>query len=351
MNALILYAGLALGAGTAWDAETRAELVREEIRRRQLPGLAAAVVRDGAVVWSGAFGLADIENETPVRERTVFRFASVSKPVTAVAALRLVDAGRFSLDQAISTLVGTLPAEMAPVTIRHLLAHQSGLRHYQPDGREPLTHYARLSEAVRSRSGDRLLFDPGTRFAYSTHGYSLLGWVMEAATGRAFAEEMRARVFAPANMASARTDDVYAIVPHRARGYFRSLSGEIRNARPIDSSDKLPGGGLCGTILDLAAFAAALQDDRLLSLRARHAMWTPQRLADGSATEYGLGWHIGQADGHRFVFHGGSQPGTSALLYLEPDAAIGAVVLSNLEHVDFLSLARRLIRSGEPPKP
>jgi CubicO group peptidase (beta-lactamase class C family) len=351
MIALVLAGGLGLGAAATWDAKASTDLVRAEMQRRQVPGLAAAVVRDGAVVWTGAFGLADIENETPVREHTVFRFASVSKPITAVAALRLVDAGRLSLDQAISTIIGVLPPEMAPVTIRHLLAHQSGLRHYRSDGREPLTHYARLSEAVLSRSGDGLLFAPGTRFGYSTHGYSLLGWAMEATMGRPFAEEIRAQVFVPAEMTTARTDDAYAIVPHRARGYFRSLGGQIRNARPMDPSGKLPGGGLCGTILDLAAFAAALHGDRLLSLQTRQAMWTPQRLADGSATEYGLGWHVGQADGRRFVFHGGSQPGASAVVYLEPDAAIGAVVLSNLEQVDLLSLARGLVRAGEEQRP
>jgi CubicO group peptidase (beta-lactamase class C family) len=339
-------AGVALAAA-AWDSGRSAELVEQEMRRRGVPGLAAAVVRNGTVVWSGRFGLADIENGIHVSEQTVFRFASVSKPITAVAALRLAEARRLSLDQRVSGLLPRLPPEMAGVTLRHLLSHQSGLRHYVSDGREPLTHYARLSDAVAGRFADPLLFEPGSRFGYSTHGYSLLGWAMEAATGREFSELIRDQVFLPAAMTTARTDDVYAIVRHRARGYFRSLGNETRNARPIDPSEKLPGGGLCGTVDDLAAFAASLQSDRLLPLAARQAMWTPQPLAGGTATAYALGWHVGDADGRRFVFHGGSQPGTSALLYLEPDAGIGAVILCNLEQVDFLSLARQLVRGRD----
>lgn len=143
-------------------------------------------------------------------------------------------------------------------------------------------------------------------------------------------------------MATARTDDVYALVPHRSRGYFRSLTGEIRNARPMDPSDKVPGGGLCGSLLDLAAFAAALQGGRLLPTAAIEAMWAPQPLADGTATEYGLGWRVGQSASGRFAFHGGTQPGTSAFLYLERDTATAVVILSNLEQMDYRPLSRRL---------
>lgn len=347
MSATILSACLLLGAQARWNAEPSVAVIRGEMESRGIPGLAAAVIREGRVVWSGTFGLADVENAVPVTPRTIFRFASVSKPITAVAALRMVEAGRLALDQPISAVVRGLPADMSKVTVRHLLAHQSGLRHYQPDPREGLPHFTYLPDAVRSRAADARLFEPGARFSYSTHGYSVLGWSMEMAAGRSFAEEIRAQVFEPAGMTTARTDDLYAIIPHRAQGYFRSLGGELRNSRPMDPSDKLPGGGLCGTILDLAAFAAALQSDRLLRTNTREMMWTAQRLADGLSTDYGLGWHLGERDGRRYVFHSGSQPRSSSFIYLEPDRGLAVVLLGNLEQVDFLPLVRRLLRVGD----
>ena len=341
MNLLLLATGLAVGA--SWNGASSRTLVQEVMRGRQIPGMAAAVVREGTTIWSETFGLADLEQQVAVTPQTVFRFASVSKPMTAVAAMRLAAAERLSLEDEVGRLVEGLPPDLSHVTVRQLLTHQSGLRHYRSDEREPLRRYHRLSEVVLGRAGDGLLFEPGSRHSYSTHGYSLLGWALEKAAGRAFEETMRAQVFTPARMATARVDDIYALVPHRTRGYFLSLAGELRHARPVDPSDKYPGGGLCGTILDLAAFAAALQDDRLIPASARAAMWTPQTLADGNATDYGLGWHVGERDGRRFVFHTGSQPGTSAFLYMEPDTGMAAVLLANLEQVDFSALARRLV--------
>jgi serine beta-lactamase-like protein LACTB, mitochondrial len=330
-----LVAGLVLAAGLESD-------VRAEMARRAIPGLAAAVVQDGKVVWSGVFGLADLENRVPVTRRTVFRFASVSKPITAVAALRLVEDGRLALDQPARTLIPELPAALSAITVRHLLAHQSGIPHHQPPARDGLPHHARVSDAFLARAAEPLLFEPGARFGYSTHAYSLLGWVMEAASRRRFAEELRASVFVPARMTTARTDDLYEVIPHRAQGYFRSLGGELRNSQPMDPSDRVPGGGLCGTILDLAAFAAALQGDGLLPKPARARMWTPQRLADGSVTGYGLGWYVDESEGRLSVHHGGTQPRTSGILYLLPDESLAVAVLANLEQVDHRPLARRL---------
>jgi serine beta-lactamase-like protein LACTB len=319
---------------TPATADQITALVREQMAQRRIPGMAVAVVTNGSVALVQTLGLADIENDVPVTRQTVFRFASVSKPITAVAAMQLVEAGRLSLDATLSSL---------GITVRQLLAHQSGLRHYQPRAtREPLQHFTSLTDAFTEHAADPLAYESGTRFSYSTYGYVALGCALENATGNSFLDHLRAGVFLPAGMTNARADHLYEIIPHRARGYFLSRNGQWRNSEPADNSGKIPGGGLVGTIDDLAAFAAALQSGKLLSAQTRDIMWTPQKLADRTLTDYALGWHVGVQNGQREIYHSGSQASTSSFIYLQPDQRMAVAILSNLEQVDFLSLARQI---------
>ena len=322
-------------------------LIQQEMEHRHIPGMAVAVVKNGRISWVQPFGLADIENSVNVTLQSIFRFASVSKPITAVAAMQLVEAGRLSLDETLTSLGMEVPKHMAGITVRQLLAHQSGLRHYQPQAQlEPLRHFTTLDEAYQAHSADPLLFDSGTRFGYTTYGYLVLGCALESSEKTPFLEQLRARVFLPAGMTNARADHLYEIIPHRAQGYFRSRNGELRNSQPQDVSEKIPGGGLVGTIGDLAAFAAALQNGKLLSIQTREIMWTPQKLANRTVTDYALGWHVGERNSHREIYHSGSQPRTSSFLYLQPEDRVAVVVLSNLEQVDFLPLVRRIADSS-----
>lgn len=338
VTALILL----IGTSAADEHDPLIRILRTEMAQRQIPGLAAAVVRDGKLKSLTTLGLADIENEVPVTSGTIFGFASVSKPITAVAVLQLVEAGRLRLNMPLKECMPDIPVPLHQITVQHLLSHQSGLRHYQtyPD-REPLRHFSTLLEAFQSHHDDALLFEPGHRFGYSTYGYLALGCLMEEAGGIPFAGQLRSNVFLRAGMTTARVDDFYEIIPHRARGYIRSPNGALRNSQPFDASDKVPGGGLCGTIGDLAAYAAALQNGLLLSAETMQSMWTARRLNNGTLTDYGLGWHIGKP-GSDEVFHSGSQARTSSYLYMKPNARSAVALLCNLERMDFLPLARKI---------
>ncbi len=322
-------------------------LIRREMEQRHIPGLAVAVVQNSSISWMQTFGLADVENSVAVTPQTVFRFASVSKPITATAVMQLVETGRLSLDATLPALGMEVPQHLAAITVRQLLAHQSGLRHYQPHAQlEPLRHFSTLDEAFQAHVADPLLFEPGTRFGYTTYGYLVLGCALEKVEKISFLDQLRTRVLLPTGMTNARADHFYEIIPHRAQGYFRSRNGELRNSQPIDVSDKIPGGGLAGTIWDLASFAAALQNEKLLPARTLEQMWLPQKLTDGTTTGYGLGWHVGGGNRHREVFHSGTQAGTSSFLYLRPGDRVAVAVLSNLEQTDFLSVARRIADSS-----
>jgi CubicO group peptidase (beta-lactamase class C family) len=318
--------------------------VEAEMERLGIPGLTAALVLNGQVEWTKGFGLADIENSVPASEDTVYRIASIAKPITATAVLQLVERGQINLDAPIQTYVPDYPEQSAPVTCRHLLAHQSGVRHVEDDEWGSTRHYTSIAETIDVFKDDPLLFTPGTKTEYSTYGFTLLGAAVERASETKFLDYLRENVFVPAGMESTRDDDVFAIIPRRAAGYRRLSTGELGNARLADTSIKIPGGGLCSTAADLARFAAAWQGDALLSKQTRRAAFASQKTRDGRKTGYGLGWLVGNWRGRREVWHHGGQPRVSTLLYMQPDKRLAIVFLGNLEgmHSALLELARLL---------
>jgi CubicO group peptidase (beta-lactamase class C family) len=145
-------------------------------------------------------------------------------------------------------------------------------------------------------------------------------------------------------MTSACVDDVNALIPNRAQGYRRAgLTGGLRNSPFADTSNKIPGGGLCGSVEDLAHFAAALMTDgRVLTSKICEQMWTAQKTKNQRPTEYGLGWRIAKRDGLHEVFHGGAQQRVRAFLYVLPEKKLAVVLMCNLEGASLSTLAPKI---------
>jgi serine beta-lactamase-like protein LACTB, mitochondrial len=230
------------------------------------------------------------------------------------------------------------------VTARQLLCHQGGIRHEADDEWGSTRHYSTLEEALTMFKDDPLEFAPGTRADYSTYGFNLLGSVVEGVSGMKFLDYLRDNVWAPAGMTETRADDVFEIIPNRARGYLRGASGDMANSKLADTSNKIPGGGLCSTAADVARFGAAIQAGTLLKPKTLAAMFVVQKTRDGRRTGYGLGWLVGNWRGRREVWHHGGQPQVSTLLYMQPDRRFAIVFLANLEGVGpaLTNLAREL---------
>lgn len=317
--------------------------ISAEMARLKIPGLSAAIATDLRKVWAEGFGMADVENAVPATAATVYRLGSISKPITAVAAMQLAERGKLSLDAPIQTYVPTFPQKPWPITARELLGHLSGIRHYKGLGEILSTqHYTDLLAPLKVFEDDPLLFEPGTRYSYSTYGYSLLGAAVENASGMKFLDCLRENVFVPAHMEQIRQDDVYEIVAHRARGYRRTVAGDLRNCALADSSNKIPGGGLVSTTEDLVRFGAALERGELLEPRGVEEMFTSQKTRDGKLTQYGLGWKLFESGGKKWAGHGGAQPGFSTMLLVLPGESVAVVLMANLEGLDLVPLAFRL---------
>lgn len=313
-------------------------------QRLGIPGLSAAIVKEKQLRWSKGLGMADLENQVPARPTTVYRLASVSKPMTAAAVLQLVERGALDLDAPVRRYVPEFPEKPWAITLRHLLCHQGGIRNWSDAELQSTRRYTSLAESVGIFKEDPLLFEPGTKALYSTFGYTLLGRAVEGASGLSFLDYLRENVFRRAGMDAARADDVLAIIPNRAQGYQRTSNGTLANSPLSDTSNRIPGGGLCASAEDVGRFAAALAGGVLLKRETLPLMFTPQKLRGGAATGWGLGFVVGSVHGEREAYHVGGQARVSTLLYLRPDKGIAVVLLANLEGSasPLLDLARQL---------
>ncbi|HAC06395.1 MAG TPA: hypothetical protein DCF71_11105, partial [Gemmatimonadetes bacterium] len=174
--------GAAAAAYRSAIAEAR-QLLVDLMTERAIPGLSVAVGVDGGVVWSEGMGLASLEHGVPVTPLTRFRTGSTAKPMTAAALAVLYERGLVDLDAEVGEYVTRWPEQHRPITIRQLAGHLSGIRHYDPEGLEFFNsvRYTNLLDALEIFDRDALLFEPGTRYSYSTYGYNLLGAALQQA--------------------------------------------------------------------------------------------------------------------------------------------------------------------------
>ncbi len=353
--ALVVVMALA-GALTADDVAISAaekaqfeDAVSKFMAANHAPGVSAAIVENGELVWSEGFGLADLENSVPATSRTLYRLGSVSKPLTATAAMQLWERGKIDLDAPVQKYCPAFPVKEWPITTRELLGHLGGIRHYKSESQDDpeignTKHFDSVADGIKFFANDPLIAKPGTKFHYSTMGYTLVGCAMEGASGEKFVDYLRENVFVPSSMQDTRADNLIAIIPHRTRYYSRNKSGAVVNADLLDSSYKIPGGGLISSADDMARFEIAILNDTLIKRDTREIMWTPQKTADGLQSGYALGWGTSIRDGVFEVGHNGSQQGASTSIRIAPEKRDAAVVLINMDEVDAGALADQLFK-------
>lgn len=338
---------------TAFDREMETFMTA-----RKIPGGALAVVKDRRLIYAQGYGWADREKKIPAEPDSLFRIASVSKPITAVAVLRLVEEGRISLETKAFPLLGLAPAvasftdpepRLQEITLRQLLQHTAGWD--RDKGFDPMFRPDQIARATNSKPpatpvnvirymlSRPLDFDPGTRYAYSNFGYCVLGRVIEKVSGQTYEAFVREKILAPAGITRMRLgatlDGQQASEEVR---YYTSDQGLAKNVFPAPP-EQVPWpyggfnleamdahGGWIASVIDLARFAAALDDPAhspLLKAETSSMMYAPppapvSRREDGAlaASYYGCGWSVRPvgAPGQANYWHSGSLPGTNTLL-------------------------------------
>ena len=315
-----------------------------------VPGVSVAVVENGQYEWASGFGLADAENNVPASEHTLYRLASISKPLSATAAMQLWERKKLDLDAPVQKYCPDFPQKPWPISTRQVMGHLAGIRHYKSASQEDpeignTKHFENpIQGGLDFFKNDALLSQPGSQFHYSTQGYTLVGCVIEGASGEKYVDFMRANVFGPAGMTHTVADNRFTIIPYRTRFYQKDDSGTVLNSEFLDSSYKIPGGGWLSSAEDMAMFEVAILNDKLVKPATRELMWTPLKPTDGSKDGYGLGWGNSDDDGFHTVAHNGGQQGTSTSFVIAPTQRSGVVVLTNMEGSDASSLAHEIIK-------
>lgn len=323
--------------------------VKAELAKRQIPAASVALVKNGQAIYAKGFGKAQLELGVPASADTVYQIGSLTKQFTAAAILLLRDEGKLKLDDALSAYVPELPTEWKPVTLRHLLTHTSGIFSYTSlpgffpkTARRDLTHSELLALVPA-----KLQFEPGAKFEYSNTGYYLLGMVIEKVTGNTWSEFLAQKVFRPLGMADTRANVWSAVIKHRAGGYTLA-DGKVANAEYISATSPFSAGSLLSTVNDLAKWATAIEQGKLLGPASHDEMWRPHQLASGRSTGYGFGWSVGKLREHPLIDHGGRIPGFSSYIAFFPAQKLWVIALCNSDTGDADAIARGIATLVEP---
>jgi CubicO group peptidase (beta-lactamase class C family) len=313
------------------------DYINAEMKNSRIPGLSLAVVKDGRLIRSAGYGLSNVETATPATPGTVYKVASLSKPILAAAVMLLEQQGKLGLDDKVARYLSGSPPSWQDITVRHLLSHTSGI------ARDPADYHPykeqRPSAVIESAFSMPLQFQPGEKWLYSNIGYFALAEIISKASGMPWSDFIAKQLFEPAGMASTRLTSASAIIPNRARGYETNRDGML-NAE--DWIAVRPSGAYVSTVLDLANLDIFIDSHSPLDDSRRAAMKTPARLPDGKSAAYGLGWNVDSYLGQERIHHGGQYPGFRSTWERFENQRLSIIVLANSSSARVESLALRI---------
>ncbi|MGK2962277.1 MAG: serine hydrolase domain-containing protein [Gemmatimonadaceae bacterium] len=322
-----VLAGGAFGV-SAERGERAATFVDSLRAAHQVPAISAAVAINGRVVWEHASGWTDRAHVNPATPASVFRIGSLSKLLTATAAVRLWERGALDLDRSVRDLIPEVPVTNPPITARMLAGHLSGIRHYGRSEYVSRTAYPGVSTSLSTFLSDSLVAPPGTRYTYSSYGYNLLGSVIERAAKKEFRAVIRDEVTSPLQVEQIRPAHVPP-APDEVEYLSKDAQGSLTLAPHVDLSDRWPSGGYVGTAPALARFGSSVFSG--FSESGRDLILTPMKDAAGKSTGVGFGWRLGvDSAGRRFAHHGGDAMGSRAYLLALAENGVAVAILSNV---------------------
>jgi CubicO group peptidase (beta-lactamase class C family) len=331
--------------------EDKVRALIEEKIDREGPGVAILVSRNGVPLHMAGYGLADVKVGTPITPDSLFDLASVSKHMTAVAILTLVEKGKLKLDQPVAQYLHDfhVPVNGRPVTVNDLLHHVSGLADYTSDDWEGSDEeFASLTNErhLKWLNGTKPRRAPGIKYEYNNSEYALLASIVERISGQSFARYAHDHLFVPAGMTHTFILDGTARLPAEViKGYATNSKGKVsRSSSPtVITGD----GSVYTSVRELSLWDQALRSHRIINRRSQELAWSNGRYDNGNPIKdedgdgYGFGWVIEEK--RRLVSHSGSWSGTATYLLLEMENGLTVAVLSNDEKTAVSDLAEEIL--------
>lgn len=306
------------------------QVVAEEMRTQRIPGISVAVVRDGKVLLSKGYGLANVELGVKGTDKTVYQIQSVTKQFTAAAVMMLVQEGKIGLDDPLSKYLDNTPETWKDVTIRRLLTHTSGIKDFINEPTQSLKLDVTEQEVFDATAKRPLNFKTGDQYQYSNTNYHLLAMVIRRLTGKSYGELLSERIFKPLKMTDTIIMNLSGIVERRAAGYLMH-DRKLRNGEYVSQTVLgYAGGGVMSTVLDMAKWDAALDGTAILTEASKKEIWSPMKLNGGGLSQYGFGWALGAVNGHKEYAHsGGHVTGFTTFYAKYPDDKMTVLVFTN----------------------
>lgn len=333
--------------------------MQSQISYQGWPGVSVGIVHDQELVWAKGFGYSDVQKHTAATPDTIYRIGSITKLFTACAILQLRDRGLLQLDDPVTKYLPWFhPKERkkdaAPITIRHLLTHTSGLPKdlpfpYWTDSKFPSREQMR--EVLKD---EEIVFPPETKLKYSNLGFSLLGEVIASVSGQSYEEYIQKQILKPLGM-----EHTSVFIPEDQRkilatGYGRRMPEGAREIRPFENLQSIaPAGNISSCVRDLARFVSAqfLETQtgaQILKPSTWRAMYRPQELRQDWRSGFGLGFSIRNAGPEIFVGHEGWVSGYRTRVRMNPKNKFAVIVLGNADDVDTFMIADQAFGLFEP---
>lgn len=296
------------------------------VNEKKVPGLAITILKDGKTLFQKGYGYADLENKTPINPtESLFRIASVSKPIAATALAHMVDDGFIDLDTSFYKYVPYYPKKKWDFTIRQLASHTAGIRGYQ--GTEyGLNKPYSIKDSIEIFKDDDLLFEPGTDYLYNSYDWVLISLAMQEVSGIPFEEYVKEKVLDPLEMSNTFPENS----KHKqiASFYSKNRLG-FRKAISVNNEYKLAGGGYLSTTENIAKFGQAFSDGIFLNEEILSQFLTSETI-NGNKTYYGLGWQVSEDKmGRDYYGHVGNGVGGYSNLFVYPKEQMVFTVLIN----------------------
>ncbi len=328
------------------DASVRERIDRiagQVLEQTGVPSASIAVVQHGTLVYTHAYGKAQLQPPVQATSEMRYSIGSISKQFTAAAILMLQEEGKLSLDDAVGKYIPGL-TQGDQVTIRQLLSHTSGYQDYWPEDYVMTTMKpAVTAQQIMDRWGKKALdFEPGTQWQYSNTNFVIAGAIVEKVSGEPYFQFLTEHIFRPLNMTSVWNSDQAKLTQADATPYYRHALGPLRVAPKEGLGWMFAAGELAMTPHDLALWDASLIARSVLKPESYQQMFTEVKLANGKGTHYGLGVEVGDLSGHRMIEHSGEVSGfvSDNLVFVDDGAAIA--VLTNQDAVNAAQTIARL---------
>lgn len=314
-------------------------------------GCAALVAKDGQVIYTRAFGMANLELNVPMQPDMVFRIGSITKQFTAVAILQLMEQGKLSLQDDITKFIPDYPTQAYTITIEHLLTHTSGIKSYTnlPGYIENVRTDMKPDELINTFKNQPMEFAPGTKWNYNNSGYFLLGYIIEKVTGKSYPDYIQENFFTPLGMTSTCYGSDTKIIKNRAYGYQQGGDG-VANSDYCSMTQPYSAGSIMSTVGDLFKWHQALYAGKLVKKETLEKAVTEYRLSNGKGSGYGYGWFLSQLQGSPTVEHGGGIFGylTSSVYLPKEDVYVALFSNSTAKAPEFTALKMAAMAIGKP---